>query len=94
MTQQNIDTKVELSNEEQQQITAVVEKIESHSPSDANVFFKLERVDDQLVGTVSIRSMALKVDVESTEMDVESIMQVLNSECKSQIKEWKKTRFL
>ena len=92
MNNEQIITKLDLNSEDRQKVSAVMTMIEDTSPSDASVLFRLDKVEDKFVGTVSVRSQCVTIDVAEEDFDMENLLEILNFQCKEQIDQWKKDR--
>jgi hypothetical protein len=92
MMQTNIITDLNLEQKERQKAEKMLRIIEDQTPYDSNIFFKISQVEGKYVGSLSVSSLAMDIDVAEEDFDMENLLDVLNTQCKDRIKEWKKNR--
>lgn len=81
----------ELSNEDMQKVFNAVNSLGDLAPKDANVFFNIEIVDDRYFVSLKISADDMKVDCTQSSFDIENLLVLLNTECRSKIEEYRKT---
>lgn len=92
MEKENIVTKIELDTQEMNKVAEIVNRIEDASPSDALVFFRLDKVQGKYVGSLEVKSYNVDIEVAEEDFDMENLLDILNTQCREKIDDWKKKR--
>ena len=94
MAKDNLKTNVVLDYEDRMKLDRAISEIEDICPSDSNIFFVLDKEGNSLTGKFRVRSLSLKIDIANKAFDIDNLLDILNTECREKIVEWRKVRDL
>lgn len=92
MNSKNIILGLTLKLKDHEKLSKLIERVEDLSPSDASVFFKLEKNDNRYCGFLKIISRRVNIIISEDSVFFDHLISVMKDKWKKKNNQWKKTR--